>query len=100
MKILVPAITAFGLAFASLPALAQDAAQPAPMSNPADTAKPEAAPASPPVCGPGVTDRCVQSAADERMAAKDYSDNLPHNDNAAMMHGGGKMAMKRHMRRK
>jgi len=133
MKILVPAIAALGLAFASVPAMAQDAAAPpapatdpaappppapdaatppaapmaqpapdasaappAPMGTTADTAKPEAAPTNPPVCRPGVTDRCVQSAADQRMAAKVYSDRLPHNDNAAM-HGGGKtMAKHRH----
>lgn len=150
MKILVPAIAALGLAFASVPAMAQDAAAPPatdpaappapapdaatppaapmappapdastapaapmaqpgpdastppsapmPMSNPADTAKPEAAPANPPVCGPGVTDRCVQSAGDEKLAARQYSDNLPHNDNAAMRGGGKKPAMKRHRR--
>lgn len=131
MKILVPALAALGFAFASIPAMAQDATPPAPagdpaapspsapdaatpqaapmapapdasatppapVSNPADTAKPEPGPANPPVCGPGVTDRCVQSAGDEKLAARNYSDNLPHNDNAAM-HGGGKaMAKRRH----
>lgn len=99
---------------APLAASAQDTAQTAPVTEPAPmTPDATAEPMTPdagadamatgaamagglPVCSASVRDKCQQSAAAERLAAKEYSDNLPHNDNSAMLDGrGGKRPARR-----